>query len=378
MREPIVSYMPFFPSLREGIDRLKTDGERLEAYDMLTDYGLYGIEPDEESTPENLMLIFILVRPIIDKSIRDYENGKKGGRPKKEDEKPGIKPGLKRGLKTDKDKEKELDKEMEKDSPYPNSFKREGDRAPASADAAGASPLFTLEDFLECADENNLDMTEDEIRKCYQANRRKGFEPPKGKRSFSILGTLRGWHKNKAPAPDPEPAPDPKPKPKPKSKEGRDVPRKGNVPKREVLPDPVYGSVVVAKLINSIMLDGKKGTAQKIVYDAFDQIKEITGEDPLEVFDKAMNNIMPVLEVKARRVGGANYQVPMEVRPARRQTLGLRWLTNYTRARGEKTMSERLAKELLDAADNTGASVKKKEDTHRMAEANKAFAHYRF
>lgn len=156
------------------------------------------------------------------------------------------------------------------------------------------------------------------------------------------------------------------------------MPRKGNVPKREVLPDPVYGSVVVAKLINSIMLDGKKGTAQKIVYDAFDQVKEITGEDPLEVFDKAMNNIMPTLEVKARRVGGANYQVPMEVRPERRQTLGLRWLTNYTRARGEKTMSERLAKELLDAADNTGASVKKKEDTHRMAEANKAFAHYRF
>ena len=156
------------------------------------------------------------------------------------------------------------------------------------------------------------------------------------------------------------------------------MPRKGNVPKREVLPDPVYGSVVVAKLINSVMLDGKKGVAQKIVYDAFDQIKEATGEEPLEVFEKAMNNIMPVLEVKARRVGGANYQVPMEVRPARRQTLGLRWLTQYTRARGEKTMSERLAKELMDAADNTGASVKKKEDTHRMAEANKAFAHYRF
>ena len=156
------------------------------------------------------------------------------------------------------------------------------------------------------------------------------------------------------------------------------MPRKGNVPKREVLPDPVYGSVVVAKLINSIMLDGKKGTAQKIVYNAFDQVKEITGEDPLEVFEKAMNNIMPVLEVKARRVGGANYQVPMEVRPERRQTLGLRWLTKYTRARGEKTMSERLAKEILDAADNTGASVKKKEDTHKMAEANKAVAHYRF
>ena len=126
------------------------------------------------------------------------------------------------------------------------------------------------------------------------------------------------------------------------------------------------------------MLDGKKGTAQKIVYNAFDQIKEKTGEDPMEVFDKAMNNIMPQLEVKARRVGGANYQVPMEVRPERRQTLGLRWLTAYTRARGEKTMAERLAKEIMDAAENTGASVKKKEDTHRMAEANKAFAHYRF
>ncbi len=156
------------------------------------------------------------------------------------------------------------------------------------------------------------------------------------------------------------------------------MPRKGNVPKREVLPDPVYGSVVVAKLINSIMLDGKKGTAQKIVYSAFDQVREISGEDPLEVFEKAMNNIMPVLEVKARRVGGANYQVPMEVRPERRQTLGLRWLTKFTRARGEKTMSERLAKEILDAANNTGASVKRKEDTHKMAEANKAFAHYRW
>ncbi|MDO5491708.1 MAG: 30S ribosomal protein S7, partial [Bacillota bacterium] len=154
--------------------------------------------------------------------------------------------------------------------------------------------------------------------------------------------------------------------------------RKGNVPKRVVLPDPVYGSVVVAKLINSIMLDGKKGTAQKIVYSAFDQVKERTGEDPLEVFEKAMNNIMPVLEVKARRVGGANYQVPMEVRPARRQTLGLRWLTRFTRERGEKTMSERLANEIMDAANNTGASVKRKEDTHKMAEANKAFAHYRW
>ena len=156
------------------------------------------------------------------------------------------------------------------------------------------------------------------------------------------------------------------------------MPRKGNTPKREVLPDPVYGNIVVSKLINSIMLDGKKSTAQKIVYGAFDQIKEKTGEDPLDVFNKAMENIMPQLEVKARRVGGANYQVPVEVRPARRQTLGLRWLTAYTRARGEKTMAERLAKELMDAANNTGASVKKKEDTHKMAEANKAFAHFRW
>lgn len=156
------------------------------------------------------------------------------------------------------------------------------------------------------------------------------------------------------------------------------MPRKGNIPKREILPDPVYGSVVVAKLINSIMLDGKKGTAQAIVYDAFDKVKKDTGEEALEVFEKAMNNIMPVLEVKARRVGGANYQVPMEVRTERRQTLGLRWLTKYTRARGEKTMSDRLAKELIDASNNTGASVKKKEDTHKMAEANKAFAHYRW
>ena len=154
--------------------------------------------------------------------------------------------------------------------------------------------------------------------------------------------------------------------------------RKGNTPKRDVLPDPVYGSVVVAKLINSIMLDGKKGTAQAIVYGAFDKIQQATGEEPLEVFEKAMNNIMPVLEVKARRIGGANYQVPIEVRPERRQTLGLRWLTKYTRARGERTMAERLAKELMDAANNTGASVKKKEDTHKMAEANKAFAHFRW
>jgi small subunit ribosomal protein S7 len=156
------------------------------------------------------------------------------------------------------------------------------------------------------------------------------------------------------------------------------VPRKGNVPKREVLPDPVYGGVVVAKLINSIMLDGKKGTAQQIVYSAFDMIEKQTGEEPMEVFNKAMNNIMPVLEVKAKRIGGANYQVPVEVRPERRQTLGLRWLTKYTRLRGERTMADRLAKELMDAANNTGASVKKKEDTHKMAEANKAFAHFRW
>ena len=162
------------------------------------------------------------------------------------------------------------------------------------------------------------------------------------------------------------------------SKEGKEVPRRGNVPKREVLPDPVYGNLVVAKLINSIMLDGKKGTAQKIVYEAFDQIKAKTGEDPVEVFEKAMANIMPSVEVKARRVGGANYQVPIEVRPERRQTLGLRWLTAYTRARSERTMAERLANELMDAANGTGASVKKREDTHKMAEANRAFAHYRF
>ena len=156
------------------------------------------------------------------------------------------------------------------------------------------------------------------------------------------------------------------------------MPRRGNVPKREVLPDPVYGSVVVAKLINSIMLDGKKGVAQKIVYDAFETSKAKTGEEPLEVFNKAMNNIMPQVEVKARRIGGANYQVPIEVRPERRQTLGLRWLTKYTRARGERTMSDRLANELMDAANGLGGSVKKKDDTHKMAEANRAFAHYRF
>ncbi|MBE6990330.1 MAG: 30S ribosomal protein S7 [Ruminococcaceae bacterium] len=161
-------------------------------------------------------------------------------------------------------------------------------------------------------------------------------------------------------------------------KEGSKVPRRGNVPKREILPDPMYGSVLVTKLVNSIMLDGKKGVAQKVVYGAFDIIKEKTGNEPQEVFVQAMENIMPSLEVKARRVGGATYQVPMEVRPARRQTLGLRWLTNYARARGERTMAERLAGEIMDAANNTGAAVKKREDTHKMAESNKAFAHFRW
>ena len=156
------------------------------------------------------------------------------------------------------------------------------------------------------------------------------------------------------------------------------MPRRGNVPKREILPDPMYNSVLVTKLVNSIMLDGKKGVAQKVVYGAFDIIKEKTGNEPLDVFTQAMENIMPVLETKTRRVGGANYQVPMEVRPARRQTLGLRWLTACSRARGERTMAERLAGELMDAANNTGAAVKKREDTHKMAEANKAFAHFRF
>ena len=156
------------------------------------------------------------------------------------------------------------------------------------------------------------------------------------------------------------------------------MPRRGNVPKREILPDPMYNSVLVTKLVNSIMLDGKKGVAQKVVYGAFDIIKEKTGNEPLDVFTQAMENIMPVLEPKPRRVGGANYQVPMEVRPARRQTLGLRWLTAYSRARGERTMAERLAGELMDAANNTGAAVKKREDTHKMAEANKAFAHFRW
>ena len=156
------------------------------------------------------------------------------------------------------------------------------------------------------------------------------------------------------------------------------MPRRGGVPKREVIADPIYNSVVVTKLINQIMVDGKRGTAQRIMYDAMDIVKEKTGKDPMEVFDAAMENIMPVLEVKARRVGGATYQVPIEVKPERRQALGLRWITLYSRKRGEKTQEERLAKEILDAANNTGASVKKKEDMHKMAEANKAFAHYRF
>ena len=156
------------------------------------------------------------------------------------------------------------------------------------------------------------------------------------------------------------------------------MPRRGNVPKREVLPDPIYNSVLVTKLVNSIMLDGKKGVAQKVVYDAFETIKEKTGKEPMEVFETAMENIMPSLEIKARRVGGATYQVPMEGRPARRQTLGLRWLTNYSRARSEKNMADRLAGEIMDAANNTGSAVKKREDTHKMAEANKAFAHYRW
>ena len=156
------------------------------------------------------------------------------------------------------------------------------------------------------------------------------------------------------------------------------MPRRGNVPKREILPDPIYSSVLVTKLVNSIMLDGKKGVAQKVVYGAFDIIREKTGKEPQEVFVQAMENIMPSLEVKARRVGGATYQVPMEVRPARRQTLGLRWLTTYSRARSERTMAERLAGEIMDAANNTGAAVKKREDTHKMAESNKAFAHFRW
>ena len=156
------------------------------------------------------------------------------------------------------------------------------------------------------------------------------------------------------------------------------MPRRGFIPKRDVLPDPVYNDKVVTRLINNIMLDGNKGTAQKIVYGAFEIIQEKTGKEPVEVFRAAMDNIMPVLEVKARRVGGATYQVPMEVRPERRQTLGLRWLTTYSRARSERTMAERLAAEIMDATNNLGSAVKKREDTHKMAEANKAFAHYRY
>ena len=156
------------------------------------------------------------------------------------------------------------------------------------------------------------------------------------------------------------------------------MPRKGHILKRDVLADPVYKSKVVTKLINNIMLDGKKGVAQKIVYGAFEQIAEKSGKDALEVFEEAMNNIMPQLEVKARRIGGATYQVPIEVRPDRRQALALRWLTLFSRKRGEKTMKERLANEILDASNNTGAAVKRKEDMHKMAEANKAFAHYRW
>lgn len=156
------------------------------------------------------------------------------------------------------------------------------------------------------------------------------------------------------------------------------MPRRGFIAKRDVLPDPLYNSKLVTKLINSIMYDGKKGVSQKIVYGAFDIIKEKTGKDPLEAFLTAMENVMPQLEVKAKRVGGATYQVPMEVRPERRQTLGLRWLTNYSRARNERTMCERLAGEIMDAVNNLGGSVKKREDTHKMAEANKAFAHYRW
>jgi small subunit ribosomal protein S7 len=161
-------------------------------------------------------------------------------------------------------------------------------------------------------------------------------------------------------------------------KEGSKMPRRGSIAKRDVLPDPLYNSKKVTRLINNIMYDGKKGVAQKIVYGAFDIIKEKTGNDPLETFDQAMENIMPVLEVKARRVGGATYQVPMEVRPERRQTLGLRWLSNYARLRSERTMKERLAAEIMDAVNGVGGAAKKRDETHKMAEANKAFAHYRW
>ena len=156
------------------------------------------------------------------------------------------------------------------------------------------------------------------------------------------------------------------------------MPRKGHIQKRDVLADPIYNSKIVTKLINNVMLDGKKGIAQKIVYGAFDRVAAKTGKDALEVFEEAMNNVMPVLEVKARRIGGATYQVPIEVRADRRQALGLRWLTLFARKRGEKTMEERLAHEIMDAANNAGSAVKRKEDMHKMAEANKAFAHYRW
>lgn len=156
------------------------------------------------------------------------------------------------------------------------------------------------------------------------------------------------------------------------------MPRRGLISKRDVLPDPLYNSKLVTRLINSIMHDGKKGVAQKIVYDAFEVVGVKTGENPLKGFEQAMENIMPVLEVKARRVGGATYQVPMEVRPERRQTLGLRWLSNYARARSERTMKDRLANEIVDAINNQGGAVKKRDDTHKMAEANRAFAHYRW
>ena len=156
------------------------------------------------------------------------------------------------------------------------------------------------------------------------------------------------------------------------------MPRKGSVAKRDVLPDPVYNSKLVTRLINHLMIDGKRGKASTILYDAFDMIKKQTGNEPLDVFEEAMKNVMPVLEVKARRIGGSNYQVPIEVRPDRRTTLGLRWIVQYSRQRGEHTMPERLANEIMDAANNTGAAVKKREDTHKMAEANRAFAHYRW
>ena len=156
------------------------------------------------------------------------------------------------------------------------------------------------------------------------------------------------------------------------------MPRRGFIPKREVLPDPIHGTVTVTKLINQIMLDGKRGVAQQVCYDAFDIIKEKTGKEPGEVFQEALNNVMPQLEVKARRVGGATYQVPIEIRPERRQTLGLRWLVDFSRKRGERTMAERLALELIDAANSTGKTFGRKEEMHRMAESNKAFAHYRW